>query len=191
MTRNDEDLVRRTRSGDDVALEALLEQNLPRLRAFVRAKVGARLAQQESCSDLVQSACREVLIALPEFEYRGETEFRSFLFQAALRKIIDRARWHGAQARDAAREQAIGEATGDLALATFLTPSRDLQSREELHRLEAAFDGLPDEYREAIVLRRIVGLSYGEIAADLERTEGAARNLVYRGLARLSELLQE
>ncbi|MCB9876578.1 MAG: hypothetical protein H6835_03160 [Planctomycetes bacterium] len=52
-----------------------------------------------------------------------------------------------------------------------------------------SLDQLPEDYREAILLRRVVGLEYAEIAAPMERSDGATRNLVHRGLARLSALL--
>lgn len=190
MTDDHQRLLQQTRSGDPEALEQMLARYLPRMRAFVRARAGARLRQLESCSDLVQSACRDVLAALPAFEFRGEAEFRSFLFRAAWRKIVDHARWHDAQARDANRRQTLGDADDDVSLASVLTPSRDLQGREELQAVEAALDRLPDDYREAVVLRRIVGLSYAEIAEELGRSEGAVRNLVSRGLARLSGFLE-
>ncbi len=189
MTDDHEQLLQQTRTGDPHALEQMLIRYLPRLRAFVRARAGARLRQLESCSDLVQSACRDVLAALPEFEWRGEAEFRNFLFRAAWRKVVDRARWHGAQARDANREQPLVDADGAF-VASALTPSRDLQSHEELGAIEAALDQLPDDYREAVILRRVLGLSYAEIAAELERSQGAVRNLVSRGLARLSAYLE-
>ena len=51
--------------------------------------------------------------------------------------------------------------------------------------------GLPvTSQREAVALSRIVGLSYEEIAAQMECSESAVRGLVARGLARLSTLLQ-
>tara|TARA_R110002096_G_scaffold213723_3_gene401216 strand:+ start:249 stop:509 length:261 start_codon:yes stop_codon:yes gene_type:complete len=75
--------------------------------------------------------------------------------------------------------------------ATLCTPSRHAAGREDLDRFEQAFDQLPDDYREAITLKRIVGLDYAEIAKVMGRAEGAVRNLVYRGLGRLSALLKE
>ncbi len=57
--------------------------------------------------------------------------------------------------------------------------------------IERAFDALPDDYKEAISLHRMVGLSHAEIAAHMGRTEGAVRNLVYRGLALLAMRLGE
>ena len=64
-------------------------------------------------------------------------------------------------------------------------------AREELERIESAFDRLPEEYREVITLARIAGLSRAEIAERMGRREGAVRTLLSRALARLAELLDE
>jgi DNA-directed RNA polymerase specialized sigma24 family protein len=58
-------------------------------------------------------------------------------------------------------------------------------------RIERCFDALPDDYREAITLQGMVGLSHAEIARHMQRLEGAVRNLVYRGLAQLALALGE
>jgi DNA-directed RNA polymerase specialized sigma24 family protein len=47
--------------GDQLAIEALLERHLPGLRAFVRLRAGPAVRTRESTTDVVQSACREVL----------------------------------------------------------------------------------------------------------------------------------
>ena len=48
---------------DDSAarMQRLLEEHLPRLRAFIRLRTNQAIRARESCSDLVQSVCREVL----------------------------------------------------------------------------------------------------------------------------------
>jgi RNA polymerase sigma-70 factor (ECF subfamily) len=182
-------LVGRASHGDASAIEQLLADNLPRLRAYVRLKAGELIRARESCSDLVQSVCREVLEELPGFEYRGESAFRYWLMQRALHKIVDRARYYRVGARDA--RVGLADAAPDLGVATFLTPSRDAVGREELVRMERAFEQLPEDYREAIFLHKVVGMQHREIAAALDRSEGAARNLVYRGIARLSQLMHQ
>jgi RNA polymerase sigma factor (sigma-70 family) len=58
-----------------------------------------------------------------------------------------------------------------------------------MQRVEAAFDELPEDYREAITLHKLCGLSHAEIAERLGRSEGAVRNLVYRGISRLALLV--
>lgn len=54
-----------------------------------------------------------------------------------------------------------------------------------LEGLDEAFDELPDGLQEALRLRVIDDLEYGEVAAGLGTTEGAARVRVARALARL------
>lgn len=51
--------------------------------------------------------------------------------------------------------------------------------------LDEAFDDLPDGLQEALRLRVIDDLDYGDVAAGLGTTEGAARVRVARALARL------
>ena len=64
-------------------------------------------------------------------------------------------------------------------------------SQDEVRRIEQAFAELPADYQEAISLQRLCGMDYAEIAARMQRSEGAARNLVHRGLSRLALRLGE
>jgi RNA polymerase sigma-70 factor (ECF subfamily) len=189
-------LVARASSGDATAMEALLARHLPGLRAYVRLRAGPKVRAQESCSDLVQSVCRDVLGNLNGFRYEGEAAFRGFLCKAALRKIADRAEHWGAQRRDVAREVRIdrGDHSADEALLELYrrsgTPSEAASARETLDRIEAAFDALPDDKREAVVLERILGLPREEVARQMGRTPDAVRHLLFRGLAELSRRLE-
>jgi DNA-directed RNA polymerase specialized sigma24 family protein len=96
VTSGPEQTVESASRGDPAAIEALLERHLPRLRAFVRLRVGAELRQRESASDIVQSACREVIANMGRYRYRGEDQFRRWLFTAALRKLADKVEHHRA-----------------------------------------------------------------------------------------------
>ena len=53
-------LVQKASRGDARAIDSLLEQHLPRLRAFVRLRMGPEFRAKESASDLVQSSCEWV-----------------------------------------------------------------------------------------------------------------------------------
>ena len=182
-------LVARATRGDAAAIEDLLVRHLPALRAFVRLRTGPDVRARESNSDLVQSVCREVLAEIAHFEYRGESAFRHYLFTAALRKILDRgrsvaaARRHGMAAADGAEPDLV------LQYSRSFSPSRRLIAREDAERLEAAFDALPDDQREVVVLSRVVGLSFAEIAGFMNRSENAVQKLHARALARVLTLL--
>ena len=183
------DLIEAAAGGDPDAQGELLDQHLARLRAFVRLKMGRFLRSKESSADLVQSVCREVLEDLPRFEYRTEGSFRHWLFTRAERKIQKRGRFYRQQKRDAAREVAYDLGEDDAVLdgvRPLFTPSQHARAAEELDRLEDAFQALPDDYREVILLSRIVGLSHEEIAERMGRSRQAIWSLLSRALARLA-----
>ena len=90
--------------------------------------------------------------------------------------------------RDPAREAAPDAAEEGL---DEITPSRAASGREEWERLCEALDRLPEDQREGILQHRIVGLEHAEIAAQLGRSEGAVRNLVYRGMAKVALWLED
>lgn len=184
------------RRGEATSIDALLEENIPALRAYVRLRMGGTLRAKETSADLVQSVCREVLVDLGRFHVRDEASFRHWLFETAYRKILDRQRRWGAMKRDASREvgwpQSDTHADGKLleCYSSISTPSHQAEVREEIERLERAFERLPEHYRQVITLARIVGLSQAQIAEQMGRTEDSVRNLLARALARLSSLLQ-
>jgi len=180
--------------GDAHAIDSLLERHLPRLRAFVRLRMGHELRAKESASDLVQSTCRELLEHIDRYQHASEANFRRWLFTEALRKIKNRVEFYRTKKRDVAREREPG--TGDLgelasAYADFHTPSAELSFKERVAQLEAAFDRLSDEHREVITLARIVGLSHKEIGEVMGRSETASRMLLYRALSDLAAALEQ
>ena len=185
------DLLRRTSAGDREALGALLARHLPRLRAFVRLRVGNVVRAKESASDIVQSVCADLLGSLDKFEYRGEPQFQSWLFNAVLLKLRERERFFRREKRRAGLEVNREAAVADLesCYAHLMTPSQAAIGREMAERLEAAFDELPEDYREVLTLHRVVGLSHAEAAAQMGRTVDSVRNLLHRALARLSGIL--
>lgn len=182
-------LITQSRSGDENAVQSLLVRYLPELHAFVRLRMGPRLLARESSEDLVQSVCREVLDDIDHFEYEHERGFKSWLFIQALRKVQDRAKYHTRQKRDMKREVAMDEAQFLSGYASFLTPSRVASQREDVIKLEDAFEQLPQDYRDVITCSKLLGMTHKEIGERMGRTETAVRALLYRALVRLGFLL--
>lgn len=172
-------------------LDRLFAANLPYVHAFVRLHVDPLTRSRESVSDIVQSACREVL-ANERFEIRDELAFRSYLCQAALFKLQNRRRHYGARKRRTTAEQPLPSESSlaKVYCTTILDPGRRIVLDEEVAQLEAAFDRLPDDYRQALTLVRIAGVPLPELARRLGRTEGAARMLLSRAMARLTTLMR-
>lgn len=184
-----QDLLEAAAGGDRGAVEELVVRHLPGLRAFVRLRAGPQVLAREGESDVVQSACRELIANAERFRFGGEEGFRRWLYSTAMRKILKKHRFHTAEKRDVAAEEAAAqELLG--AYARFVTPSREVAALEEIARIERAFAGLPDDWREVIVLSRVAGLSRAEVAQEMGRSEDSVKNLLHRALARLTTLLE-
>jgi len=184
------------RRGEPRAVDSLFARNLPPLVAFIRARAGKAIAARESAVDIAQSVFREVLQDVDNIELKGEGAFRNWLFMQATRKVLDRAKFHGRDRRDAAKEVAIPDAgpAADAILACYAsiaTPSQHAVAKEELARFEAAVQELPEPQRDAVTMSRLMGLEYAQIAQQMNTTESAVRGLVARGLAALSSQLDD
>jgi RNA polymerase sigma-70 factor (ECF subfamily) len=195
-----QDLIDRASRGDAAAVDVLLMRNLAGLEAYVRLRAGRMIRSRESASDLVQSVCREVLQHVDRYQYRGEAQFRQWLYTTAMRKIANRVDYYQAEKRDVRKETPIAPDTSSrtspdpallAAYRNVASPSRQVAAREELERLESAFAELPEEKREVILLAKIVGLSRDQIAEQMGRTEPAIRSLLSRALAELAERLDD
>lgn len=196
--RRTELLVAAAQRRETGALDALVHELLDDVRAFVRLKMDPGLRVRESCSDIVQSVCREVVEDLGGFADRGPGSFRAWLFTAALNKIRQKHQYWKAQKRDAAREATdVASGTGaSTALYASLcsldgSPSDHAIAREQAARIERAMDKLSHDQRDVLLRHRIVGQSHREIAEETGRTEVAVRSLLSRASVRLLAALEE
>ena len=169
--------------------EGQLVDALAMLRMDATRAMGAGLRGQESPSDIVQSAFREFLElarsgVVPET--LAPVERRGLLARLALRKIIDRVRYHGVRRRH--RERSI-QSRRDLPGQQSLDPARLHVLRERIEQLRTALAGLPADYREIIELAYYEHLPHAEIAARLGRTVDASKMLLSRAIARLARQL--
>jgi len=65
-----------------------------------------------------------------------------------------------------------------------------LQSKQIGQTVNAAMEALPDELRNAIVLREIEGLSYEEIALEMNCPIGTVRSRIFRAREAVAEKLR-
>lgn len=176
-------------------IDALLLEQMPALLVFLRHQVGEQLAARETVEDLAQSVCREVLQDSPSLRFDDAEKFRAYLFLQAVRKVVDRARFHRMAKRDMRRERPLPEtrtAAEAGVYGSLVTGTQLAMARERLQAVEAALQVLPDAQREAVLLSRIAGLSYEAIARQKGVSEATIRALAARGLVRLSlELAQK
>lgn len=188
-------LVAQARAGDRDAFAQIMQEHLPGLRAYIRLRMGPRVRRWETESDMAQSVCVEALQQLDDFDYRGESAFRQWLFTAALRKIVEKDRYLSAEKRDTdhVETNAVGardlDPIANLVCHAFGSPSEYAQEREMMGRIERALDRMSEAEREVILMSRLAGRSTKEIGEHLDRTESAVRALLVRALASLARHL--
>ncbi|MCB9882072.1 MAG: sigma-70 family RNA polymerase sigma factor [Planctomycetes bacterium] len=189
MDFSPDDLVGRASRGEAPAIDELIARVLPDLRRYVRIRLGPLVAARESASDIVQSTCRELFTGLAQFEYRGWASFRHWLFQAAVRKIVQRQRYYEAERRDVKRVEA--EPAPDDALGSGTpTPSHEAMAHETEERLLLALDHLNDAERAQYAAFFVLGMTPHEVAEEQGITFEAARKQRSRLVAKLAHLME-
>jgi len=63
--------------------------------------------------------------------------------------------------------------------------------REELRLVMDRLGELPDDRRDALIMRFALGMSNREIARSLGRTDGATKVLIHRAIRQLEEEMEE
>ena len=193
---HDTKLLEALRSGDEAALATFLQENEQALLAFIRSRIGTQLQKKVEPEDVLQEVSIEAVRVLSQMDL-STWDPLNWLFQLCQRKIIDAHRRHFAsKKRDAGREMALpegSEAAGlaDLLAASMTTPSAAFSRDQRQLRMMAVLETLPEDQREALRLRYLVGLPSKEIAEKLGKSNGATRVMISRGLNRLQEMLSE
>jgi RNA polymerase sigma-70 factor (ECF subfamily) len=79
--------------------------------------------------------------------------------------------------------------------ATVLTAPHEteqvVEEREEVKEVLAGVSNLPDDRREALIMRFALGMDNREIARALGRSEGATKVLIHRAIKQLEQALEE
>jgi RNA polymerase sigma-70 factor (ECF subfamily) len=65
-----------------------------------------------------------------------------------------------------------------------------VEGREELQRVLAGVEQLPDDRREALIMRFALGMDNREIARALGRSDGATKVLLHRAIKQLEEIVK-
>jgi len=67
---------------------------------------------------------------------------------------------------------------------------RVVEGRERMREVMSGLERLPDDRREALIMRFSLGMSNREIARALGRTDGATKVLIHRAIKQLEEELE-
>jgi RNA polymerase sigma-70 factor (ECF subfamily) len=160
---------------DPACFARLYENNFERVYAFIARRVRDRDQAQDLTADVFHSALKN----LPRFQWRG-MPFVTWLYRIAANAIAD----HGKRAQLEAAE-------------LYKVPDHDPSSGEDLAEIEhrarlfKLVEELPGDQCRVITMRFAQQKSIAEIAEDMGRSEGAIKQLQFRGLQNLRTMMGE
>jgi RNA polymerase sigma-70 factor (ECF subfamily) len=161
-------LITRAKKGDRAALEQLLGTVAPSIQRF-----GMRMCKNgHDAEDVLQDTLLTILSHLGDFE--GRSSFSSWVF-VLTRSACNRRR-RGLKNKPGLPIDDVVEPR-----AGGASPEQRASDAELRGFLVGALDGLPEEHREAILLRDVEGLSAAEAADALGLTVEALKSRLHRG----------
>ena len=166
-----QDAVAHAKVGDPEGLHFLYLRYAPDVERYVNSVVHDR----HEAEDITQGVFAKLITTIGKYEQR-EVPFTAWILRVARNAALDHMRARRAIPTEDVRVADTGQ--------TQLGIDRSRALRE-------ALEGLPDDQREVLVLRHVVGLSPLEIAETIGKTESSVHGLHHRGRRSLKTSLTE
>jgi len=160
MVRKTKLAVARAKEGNHEALRFLYVTYSHNIYGYVRSIV----RDDHEAEDVTQHVFAKLMTTIGKYDDRG-VPFFAWLLRLARNVAIDHLRANRVTPTDSMPE-------------TGSTSDADL---DQVQIVRDALAALPEEQREVVVLRHVVGLSPGEIADRMGRTESSIHGLHHRG----------
>jgi RNA polymerase sigma-70 factor (ECF subfamily) len=171
----DETLIYRSQHGDRQAFEELLRSSARLVFAQAFLEAGSRELAEDLTQETFLTAWRSI------GQLKDAKAFRPWLLSILHRTVIDSVR------RSTRQKRRNAVAQDDLITVhdSSTGPAESAQRNEELQHALSIIRSLPEDYRNALMLRYIAGADYETISRQLALTNGSLRGLLHRGLAML------
>ncbi len=161
--------ITRTKQGDREALRFLYVRYSDNVYGYICSIVH----DEQEAEDLTQHVFMKLITVMVQYKDHG-IPFTGWLLRLARNVALDHLR----RRRATPTEEVFG---ADV--------HADDGSRERANDLHEALASLPGEQREVMIMRHVVGLSPGEIAEEMGRSESSIHGLHHRGRRALQEEL--
>jgi RNA polymerase sigma-70 factor (ECF subfamily) len=177
---DDAELLAAARNGDTEAFAEIVRLYEARMRAVLRRVLTDGRDVDEAVQDVFVQAWRNL------DRYRGDSSVFTWLYRIGVNEGLSRRRRKSLATvdLDSAAAAAMHDSRHDV------QPAPSAESADTGAQVRAALAALPFDYREAVVLRDLVGLTNEEVAEALGIGVAAAKSRIHRGRLRLRELLE-
>jgi RNA polymerase sigma-70 factor (ECF subfamily) len=167
---HDEQSLIEAAQADPARFVDLYERHFHRVYAYVARRAASRAEAEDVTSEVFEQAFRN----LKKFEWRG-VPFVAWLFRIAANALADTRHRHSRDSFDPPPDVPDG---------------REAEETERRAMVFQLVERLPDVQRQVIEMRFVDQRSIREIAAALNRSEGAVKQLQLRALENLRKSLE-
>jgi len=183
---SDENLMLRVGQGDRDAFDEIVRRYGSKMVNLGYQLTGDRELAQDIAQETFFRAYRSAS------SYRTISKFSTWLYTIAInlcRNEIRRRKFRMYSLEEMAEREEDERVRIDIADETR-KPDREVERRELAGLVRRAIAGLPPNFRIALVLRDIQGLTYDEIGEILGLPEGTVKSRINRARHKLKELLE-
>jgi len=179
----DAELVTRVQAGDKQAFDLLV---IKYQRKIMRL-LSRMIRDPAEIEDVAQESFIKAYRALPQF--RGESAFYTWLYRIAINTARN---WLASNKRAPSTPSAFENEEGETfnesdVLTDSSNPESEMASRQIAETVNKAINDLPEELRNAIVMREIDGMSYEDIAQSMNCPIGTVRSRIFRAREAISQ----
>ncbi len=176
----DDLLVAAAQAGDQHALDTLLRRHYDRIWAVCRRLAG----NDADGADATQEALITIARRIDRFD--GRAAFSTWAYRVATNACLDELRRRGRRPHVGLPEYET-ESDHEPAAAASARPIGDEVTDRIV--IDDALAQLPEEFRQPVVLRDLLGMDYAEIAETLHIPPGTVRSRIARGRRSLAQIL--
>ena len=181
MNHEETAMISRCQQGDQEALKEIFDKYH---KEVYRIAYGV-VRQREEALDIVQEVFIKLFRSIKNF--RGRSQFYTYLYRMVMNTAIDHARKAGKQFISSLDEEGSFEPFDNIEKG----PERILLQKELEERVKSAMDKLPAEQKAALIFRDVEGLSYQEMAEAMGCSIGTVMSRLHYGRKRIQELLKD
>jgi len=171
---SDEYLVQQFIQGDEKAFDILYHRYVKKVYNRVRY-----LAPETDVEDITQEVFIAVIRSLPSF--RGEAKFSTWLRTLTNNKVNENFR---------KRSRKKETMQVDLEHAERSSDHSNASSMEDIITVQHALKNIPNQYRGIILLRFAEGMTFKEVAENLNKNLESTKSLYRRAISALKEVLE-
>lgn len=169
-------LVKRVQEGDKKAFDLLVLKYQRKVMSII-----ARLVRQPAeIEDIAQETFLKAYRAIPNF--KGESAFYTWLYRIAINCTHSYVEKNLKRSLLPDEKITLDEGTFPTSpsLTDIQTPESHLVNQEIVQAIEHAMAELPEDLRRALELRELEGLSYDDIAKQMQTPVGTVRSRIFR-----------